>query len=142
MAAVPEENADYKPAENCMSARELVQHLTFVEIWFLEGILNGEFSNPEDPGTEKKPIAELLAIYDSQVPGLMAKLKDVPADQLAKKTQFFTFNLPLIAYLEFMQRHTVHHRGQLSAYLRPMGAKVPSIYGGSYDEPFTAEANA
>src|SRR5262245_36845419 len=141
MAAVPEENADYKPSEHCMSARELVQHLTFVEIWFLEGILKGEFSNPEDPGAETKAIAALLAIYDSQVPALMAKLKDVPAAQLAKPTQFFMFNLPLIAYLEFMQRHSVHHRGQLSAYLRPMGAKVPNIYGGSYDEPVTAETS-
>ena len=31
--------------------------------------------------------------------------------------------------------HTIHHRGQLSTYLRPMGGKVPSIYGGSADEP-------
>ena len=30
---------------------------------------------------------------------------------------------------------SVHHRGQLSTYLRPMGSKVPSIYGGSADEP-------
>ena len=34
-----------------------------------------------------------------------------------------------------MIRHTVHHRGQLSAYLRPMGSKVPQIYGGSADDP-------
>jgi len=33
--------------------------------------------------------------------------------------------------------HTIHHRGQLCAYLRQMGAKVPNIYGGSFDEPFT-----
>jgi uncharacterized damage-inducible protein DinB len=38
--------------------------------------------------------------------------------------------------------HSIHHRGQLSAYLRPMGAKVPSIYGGSADEPFDATAKA
>ena len=36
--------------------------------------------------------------------------------------------------------HTIHHRGQLSTYLRPMGAKVPSIYGGSADEPFEMPA--
>jgi uncharacterized damage-inducible protein DinB len=32
--------------------------------------------------------------------------------------------------------HGIHHRGQLMTYLRPMGSKVPSIYGGSADEPF------
>ena len=37
------------------------------------------------------------------------------------------------SYLGFILHHTVHHRGQLSMYLRPMGAKVPSIYGESWD---------
>jgi uncharacterized damage-inducible protein DinB len=37
-------------------------------------------------------------------------------------------------YLQFLMNHSIHHRGQLSVYLRPMGAKVPSIYGESYDD--------
>jgi uncharacterized damage-inducible protein DinB len=41
-----------------------------------------------------------------------------------------------VFYLGFMNNHSVHHRGALATYLRPMGAKIPSIYGGSYDEPF------
>ena len=40
----------------------------------------------------------------------------------------------------FLLNHWYHHRGQLSTYLRPMGAKCPSIYGGSYDEPFEMPA--
>jgi uncharacterized damage-inducible protein DinB len=48
---------------------------------------------------------------------------------------FGMFNLPAVMYLQFMLNHSIHHRGQLSSYLRPMGAKVPSIYGGSFDEP-------
>jgi uncharacterized damage-inducible protein DinB len=43
------------------------------------------------------------------------------------------FQLPAVAYLTFSQNHSIHHRGQLSTYLRPMGAKVPAIYGESYD---------
>ena len=46
------------------------------------------------------------------------------------------FNFPAVIYLSFLIRHQVHHRGQLSVYLRPMGAKVPAIYGGSFDEPW------
>ena len=45
------------------------------------------------------------------------------------------FNNSAVTYLPFMLNHSIHHRGQLSAYLRPMGGKVPNIYGGSYDEP-------
>jgi uncharacterized damage-inducible protein DinB len=43
------------------------------------------------------------------------------------------FQFPAIAFIQLALNHTVHHRGQLSMYLRPMGAKVPSIYGESYD---------
>ena len=45
---------------------------------------------------------------------------------------------PNVTYLGFANNHGIHHRGQLAAYLRAMGSKVPSIYGGSADEPFQA----
>jgi len=41
-----------------------------------------------------------------------------------------------VFYLSFLNNHSIHHRGELATYLRPMGSKCPSIYGGSYDEPF------
>ncbi|HEY2115189.1 MAG TPA: DinB family protein, partial [Candidatus Angelobacter sp.] len=43
------------------------------------------------------------------------------------------FQMPAVSFLTLSQNHSIHHRGQLSTYLRPMGAKVPSIYGESYD---------
>jgi uncharacterized damage-inducible protein DinB len=52
------------------------------------------------------------------------------------------FAYPAVVYLNFMITHAVHHRGWLCAYLRPMGAKAPSIYGGSSDEPWQAPATA
>jgi uncharacterized damage-inducible protein DinB len=142
LAAVPEERADYKPDPKSMSARELVQHITFSEIWFLEGILKGEFTQPDDSAMAQRSVAEILAAYDAKVPWLMANLKTLSSEQLAKPTPFFNMTLPLVAYLEILEKHSIHHRGQLSSYLRPLGAKVPSIYGGSADEPFTAETSA
>jgi uncharacterized damage-inducible protein DinB len=62
------------------------------------------------------------------------------AEQLSTPVQFFTFNFPAAFYLAFMNNHSIHHRGELATYLRPMGSKVPSIYGGSYDEPIKAAA--
>jgi uncharacterized damage-inducible protein DinB len=54
----------------------------------------------------------------------------------AQVTDFYgVMQMPAIKYMNFLIKHSVHHRGQLSAYLRPMGGKVPSIYGGSADEP-------
>jgi uncharacterized damage-inducible protein DinB len=51
-------------------------------------------------------------------------------------------NRPGAFYLGFLNNHSIHHRGQLATYLRPMGAKCPSIYGGSYDEPFQPAASS
>jgi uncharacterized damage-inducible protein DinB len=45
------------------------------------------------------------------------------------------FKWPVVSYLGFANNHGIHHRGQLAAYLRALGSKVPAIYGGSADEP-------
>ena len=66
--------------------------------------------------------------------GPNAGLKAMSGDQLAKIIDFRgLFQFPAVIFVQVGLSHTVHHRGQLSMYLRPMGAKVPSIYGESYD---------
>ena len=61
-------------------------------------------------------------------------LTKLSSEQLLKVIDFRgMFQLPAVTYLAFLLHHSIHHRGQLSMYLRPMGAKVPSIYGESYD---------
>jgi uncharacterized damage-inducible protein DinB len=55
-------------------------------------------------------------------------------DQLTRIIDFRgLFQLPAVVFVQVGLNHSIHHRGQLSMYLRPMGAKVPSIYGESYD---------
>jgi uncharacterized damage-inducible protein DinB len=64
-------------------------------------------------------------------------VKAMTPEQLSTPVDFAgVFTLPVYMYLEFAKSHSIHHRGALAVYLRPMGAKVPSIYGGSYDEPW------
>jgi uncharacterized damage-inducible protein DinB len=134
LAAVADDRADYKPDEKSMSGAELAAHIAGTDVWFLEGIVNGGFSKPEMPPTTPKP-SESLVYYDAKVPGLIARLKELTGEQLAKDAKFYIWNHPIVTYLSFYQSHSIHHRGQLSTYLRPMGSKVPSIYGGSADEP-------
>jgi uncharacterized damage-inducible protein DinB len=142
LAAVPEDGKAYIPeskcATKCMSAHELVQHIAASDLWFLEAIIKGEFA--QEPAAIDGSIAEIASKYKTRAADLLEGIKKLPAEHLAKDLQFFTWSLPNATYLQFMQKHSVHHRGQLSAYLRPMGAKVPSIYGGSADEPMTATA--
>jgi uncharacterized damage-inducible protein DinB len=85
---------------------------------------------------------KILAFYDENMPKLLDKLKLLDGEHLSKSMKFFQWENPAVVYLQFSQKHTVHHRGQLSAYLRPMGAKVPGIYGGSADEPMQTSAEA
>jgi uncharacterized damage-inducible protein DinB len=52
------------------------------------------------------------------------------------------FERPAYLFIQIGLLHTIHHRGQLSTYLRPMGGKVPAIYGESYDSAEAKKAAA
>lgn len=142
LAAVPDDKRDYKPDPNARTAWELAWHLANTDVQFLDGIADLKF-NMENPTPEDKPknSAELVAWYDKNMKRAADRVRALTAQQLATPIEFFgIFNLPAAFYLGFLNNHSIHHRAQLSTYLRPMGAKVPSIYGGSYDEPFQPPA--
>ena len=141
LAAVPEDKKDFRPDANARTAFSLASHIANSDVWFLNGIANGEFVR--EGQKEFGSVAEIVAYYDREFPALLAKVKALPPDKLAKVIPAFgVFNLPAAAYLGFLNNHSIHHRGQLAAYLRPMGSKVPSIYGGSFDEPMQMPASA
>jgi uncharacterized damage-inducible protein DinB len=132
LAAVPAETCNYKPSEKCMSGLELATHIAAAEVFFLSGVINGGF---EWKQPDLKTPAEVLAFYDATVPPLIAQAAALSGEKLAQPIAFAVWNDPAVQYLAIHLKHSIHHRGQLSAYLRPMGAKVPSIYGPSADEP-------
>jgi len=111
IAAVPDAKSDYRPDPNARTAKELAWHLANSDIQFLDGIADMKFST------------------------------DTPEQLMTPVAFFGVFNLPAAFYLGFLNNHSIHHRGELATYLRPMGSKVPSIYGGSYDEPFVPPAS-
>jgi uncharacterized damage-inducible protein DinB len=137
LAAVPAENTEYKPSEKCMPGLALATHIAAAEVFFLKGVIDGAF---EWKQPDLKSSAEVVAFYDEHVPGLLDQVSALSGDQLAKKLKFAVFEFPAVEYLTMSMKHGIHHRGQLSAYLRPMGGKVPSIYGPSADEPVGANA--
>ncbi|MBL8230180.1 MAG: DinB family protein [Bryobacterales bacterium] len=139
LAAVPEDKASWTPYhEKAMSALDLAWHIASTEVWFLHGVAAGEFT-PEDGKRPEsvKTLADVVAYYDANLGPALEKAKGISGEAAAKIVDFYgAFQLPAVVYLSFLVKHSVHHRGQLSTYLRAMGAKVPSIYGGSADEPF------
>ncbi len=142
LAAVPDDQGSYTPHPTSMTAIDLAFHIAASEVWFLNGVANGSFPMEESkrPAEIAKP-SDVVAFYDANLGAAMARAKATSGEDAAKIVDFFgAFQLPNFYYVNFMLKHSIHHRGQLSAYLRPMGAKVPSIYGGSADEPFEMAA--
>lgn len=136
VAALPQDKVDFKLGDKGRTAKELAWHLVSSDLWFLDGIANLGFGPGED-GTVPATVKEMVDLYAAKVPAGLEKIKSMTGEQLATPVSFFNImNLPVVMYLNFMQVHSVHHRGQLSTYVRAMNAHVPSIYGGSADEPF------
>lgn len=136
IAAIPDSKSDYRPDPHARTAKELAWHLANTDIQFLDGIADLNFSMA-NPASKPQTSAEVVAWYDENLKRGIARVQEMTAEQLMTPVNFFNvFNLPAAFYLGFLSNHCIHHRGELTTYLRPMGAKVPSIYGGSYDEPF------
>ena len=140
IAAIPDAASSYKPDPNARTAKELAWHIANSDVQFLDGIADLKF-NMETPENKPQTAAEVVAWYDENMRRGMARIAEMSAEQLLTPVEFFgVFNLPAALYLGFLNNHSIHHRGELTTYLRPMGSKVPSIYGGSYDEPFMPPA--
>jgi uncharacterized damage-inducible protein DinB len=136
IAAIPDAASSYKPDANARTAKELAWHLANSDIQFLDGIADLRF-NMETPENKPQTSAEVVAWYDENIRRGVSRVAAMTPEQLMTPVEFFgVFNLPAVMYLGFLNNHCIHHRGELATYLRPMGSKVPSIYGGSYDEPF------
>ena|SRR3984957_15066976 len=142
LAAIPDARADYRPDPHARTAWELAWHLASTDIRFMNGI--ADFKLDLDVPDEKdnlKTVAELVVWYDKNFKRAADRIRAMTPEQLATPIDFLgNFKLPAVAYLAFFNNHRVHHRGQLATYLRPMGSKCPSIYGGSFDEPWQGGA--
>ena len=140
LTAVPEGKKDYKPDPAARPAAELAAHLAGADVWFLNGVINGKFDDPADP--KFGSIQEIGDWYKQNFPKALEKALALDGAKLAQIVDFYGMKMPAVNYLLFALVHMVHHRGQLAAYIRPMGGKVPSIYGGSYDEPWQGAQTA
>ena len=136
LAAVPNERLDYAPDAKSKSALGLVRHITLEDEWLLNCIANGEFTPPPDDSDAcgiASP-ADAVTRYKEKLPAALDRVRAMPGDKLATVIDLFGMvQAPGVNFLAMTVKHSVHHRGQLSAYLRSMGGKIPSIYGPSDD---------
>ncbi|MBZ0112271.1 MAG: DinB family protein [Thermoanaerobaculia bacterium] len=141
---VPADRADWKPHEKSFSMGQLASHIVNLQGWVLLTLENSEF-DMHPPGQEpaKSPgfdtVNALLERFDSSVAaGQEALAKGTDADLFVdwtlKNSGKTIFTAPKAGVLRsFVLNHTIHHRGQLSVYLRLCDVPLPMIYGPTAD---------
>jgi len=139
LKAYPPDRLDYKPHERSRSARELAWVFVEEEA-FVDMIIKGQIEfkeGPKPPATMK----EILAAFEKTHKESVAKVKELSEANYNGMIKFPVgpkqmgdFRRADLLWMTMMDQ--VHHRGQLSVYIRLAGGKVPSIYGPTADEPW------
>ena len=137
ISRIPEDKSDYKPEPKSRTALEIAWLIVMEEKVLAEGLEKGtvEWQDFPAPAT----VEEILATYDRNHDDLTRRLHALDHSVWEKEFRFVYGEYEISRGTgyhfgwEFLF-DTVHHRGQLSTYLRPMGSTVPSIYGPSADE--------
>ncbi len=135
LESMPVGKEDYTPDAKSMSAIRLAFHLVASEWFLLKAVLRGTppavpFEMPDSIHTAQ----DVIAWANAKLPERVEQVKLLSGEALSRQI-VFEKNRKISGYevLQLMTKHSIHHRGQLCAYLRPMGAPVPAIYGSSGD---------
>lgn len=138
LKACPEGKLDYRPDPKARTAGELAWLIAAEETALLTLLDKGEVDWKE----EKPPAsaAEIVSAYEKGSAAVNERLAKLDAAGWQRKARFLMGGTPVwedttAAMVWGFLFDAIHHRGQLSTYLRPMGGKVPSIYGPSADDP-------
>jgi uncharacterized damage-inducible protein DinB len=134
--AVPESRLDYRPDGLSKTAVGLLRHITLEDEWMLDAVADGVFGPVPDDSDACGILtpADAVRQYQQRIPAAAARISLLSGEALVREVDLFGMvKMPAVAFLSLMQRHSAHHRGQLSSYLRAMGGKVPAIYGPSAD---------
>jgi len=138
---VPDDKLAWKPHEKSRALGELACHLGHIPTWAGTILNESSFDLTERrPDQEPKTSrADILALFDDSTKNARALMDKSDAEYMApwslKRGGQDWFSMPRIAaFRSFVINHTIHHRGQLSVYLRLNQIPIPPIYGPTADE--------
>jgi uncharacterized damage-inducible protein DinB len=144
LRAYPADQAEFRPNERCKPARELAWMFAMeprlgmgvvLKDVFASGMPSGKM--PEAPKSWEAVVEAVEQAHNEFADAIRA----LPEEKLDETSKFMTGpkqmgDVRRLDFLWFLLHDEIHHRGQLSVYLRAAGGKVPSIYGPSEHEPW------
>jgi uncharacterized damage-inducible protein DinB len=137
IARIPQDKSDYKADPKARSAREIAWLMVREEMVLGEGLEKGvlNWTDVPTPATVK----EILDTYDAHHDKVTKTLHGIDAGRWEQRVPFMWQGQEVMSETGYDNAwgfllDLIHHRGQLSTYLRPMGSTVPAIYGPSADE--------
>jgi len=142
LAVVPEARADWKPHPRSMSLGKLATHIGMMPNWAIIALQQDELEIDPSGGTAPQPFESLAATldrFDALVKSSRAVLAATPDAAMfvpwtLKSSGQTILSMPRVAaFRSWVMNHMIHHRGQLSVYLRLLDVPVPPVYGPTAD---------
>ena len=132
LARIPD-GSTYKPDPKSRTAQEIAWQIVCEETMLIDALESGKasWSPPPTPAS----MQDVLAAYNERAAQIVDRLNALPAERWAGQLDFFGKSRPAAPMAWSFLFDIVHHRGQITTYLRPMGSTVPQVYGPSADEP-------
>ncbi|MCC7356009.1 MAG: hypothetical protein IT410_00100 [Candidatus Doudnabacteria bacterium] len=134
LKAYPSDKLDLRPHEKSRSAKELMQTFIAEGVAMIQ-ICEGAVDWTKVVGPDLATAEELIVAFEGMMTQVIDKIKATPGEDLEKNMDWIGRQAPRLEALMSMLFDQVHHRGQMSVYIRLADGKVPSIYGPSADEP-------
>jgi uncharacterized damage-inducible protein DinB len=136
---VPDDKAEWKPHDKSFPLAHLAQLIATMPAWFAPTLQQPFIDLAGGAGYGTHPTSELLGMFDAGVKSAREALEQVTGDALGetwelRRGEHVLWTVPRGEAVRDHLRHLVHHRGQLTVYLRLLDVPVPSIYGPSADE--------
>ena len=132
LSRIPEDS-DYRPDPKSRTAHEIAWQIVGEEKMIIDALETGAVAWA--PGTPPKTVKELCEVYDRQSAEIERRWQALPAARWDGTLDFFGSPRPASKMAWSFLFDIIHHRGQITTYLRPMGSTVPQVYGPSADEP-------
>ena len=132
LARIPE-GSEYRPDPKSRTAHEIAWQIVCEEKMLIDALESGkaEWAPPPTPPTMKA----VVEAYEQQSAGMEKRWNALPAGRWDGTIEFFGSQRSSSSLAWSFLFDIIHHRGQLTTYLRPMGSTVPQVYGPSADEP-------